>query len=206
MKGYFRVMTEYQEILDFWFNDINDHPEKLPQHSTLWWAKKSEIDHYIIEHFSDYYQQAIQNQCQHWLTSAKGRLALIILLDQFSRNMYRNDARAYAQDSQALAIATDSINQEQDKQLQPLERAFLYMPLEHAEDLVLQNRCVTLFEKLSNDAPSNIKNYLTNMLDFAKKHRDVIQQFGRFPHRNKMLKRQSSAEEELFLLQPGSSF
>lgn len=201
-----KIMTEYQPILDYWFNDVNENVEKLEERNALWWAKNPETDQHILQHFSNLHQQAVQQQYQHWTRTPKGRLAAVILLDQFSRNMFRNDARAFAQDSQALNIALEGIERGEDQQLEPLERAFLYMPLEHAEDLSLQNRCIDLFEKLSNEAPHNLKDYLLFMLDYAKKHQKIIKQFGRFPHRNSILSRQSTEEEIEFLKQPDSSF
>ena len=155
-------------------------------------------------------QALVRGEYSDWLQTASGRLAAIIVLDQFSRNIYRDTPQAFAQDSQALAWCLEGIDKQQDMQLEPVERLFFYLPLEHAEDMEMQDLSCRKFSDLLDH---NI-NYQVTPSDgtyegfyrFAERHRDVIQKFGRFPHRNKILGRTSSEQEEVYLNTPGSGF
>jgi uncharacterized protein (DUF924 family) len=177
----------YQTILDFWF-DENTQP--------LWFAKSDEFDQNIEKNFKAIHQQASQSELWHWRNSAKGRLAEIIVLDQFSRNLYRDSAQAFAQDALALALAQEAIRLGLDQQLEPDYRKFLYMPFMHSESKIIHEEALKLFEALGN--PVN--------LEFEIKHKVIIDRFGRYPHRNAILGRDSTAEEIEFLKQPNSSF
>jgi len=139
---------------------------------------------------------ASQAELWSWRSNAEGRLAEIIVLDQFSRNLYRDSPRAFAQDALALALAQEAISLKLDQQLSPEQRSFLYMPFMHSESQIIHEFALKLFQRLGN--PEN--------LDFEKKHKIIIERFGRYPHRNQILGRQSSAEELEFLTQPNSSF
>ena len=177
----------YQEIMDFWFKDID--PAK-------WWKKDDDFDALLIERFSDIHARASRCELYKWRSQPEGRLAEVIILDQFSRNMFRNSALAFANDSMALALAQEAIACEADLALTPGQRAFLYMPFMHSESLQIHEVAVELFAK--NGIKSN--------LEFEYKHKQIIERFGRYPHRNGILGRQSTAEEIEFLSQPGSSF
>jgi uncharacterized protein (DUF924 family) len=142
----------------------------------------------------------------HWASNARDRLALILLTDQFPRTIYRGLAKAFAFDSQALALSRDGIDAGFDLSLRPLERVFFYMPLEHSESLADQDRSFSLFRQLVEQVGPDHKPTFQEYLDFAVRHRDIINRFGRFPHRNEVLARTSTAEELMFLQQPGASF
>lgn len=177
----------YQEILDFWFN---------PEHQSLWFSKSDTFDQKIRQNFSKVHAQAVQAELWSWHKTADGRLAEIIVLDQFSRNLYRDQPLAFAQDGLALALAQEAISLNLDAQLNPEQRSFLYMPFMHSESKMMHEFALKLFQRLGN--PVN--------LDYEKRHKKIIERFGRYPHRNKILGRESTPEELEFLDQPGSSF
>lgn len=188
-------LASSQEILDFWF--------EVPAgaYRKQWFRKNPEFDTQIKTQFMDIYWAMLVSPPEKWLKTAKSSLARIIVLDQFARNMFRGLPQSFAADPQALVTAAMAIEQGYGAQMLPVERFFLYLPFEHSENLTDQNRSVEYFEALVLDAPD-----LTHGLDYARRHRDVIAQFGRFPHRNKILGRQSTEAELEFLKQPGSGF
>ena len=186
-----------QDVLDFWFGAPGS-PE-YGQTRALWFTKRDDTDQAIRTRFGPWIDLALSGQLDGWADSPRGALALIVLLDQFTRNAFRDTARAFAGDAQALAVATALVEAGQDLSLTLLERQFAYLPFEHAESLPLQERAVTLFTQLAADG-------LGGPLDWAIKHRDVIARFGRFPHRNQQLGRASTPAEVAFLAQPGSRF
>jgi uncharacterized protein (DUF924 family) len=175
------------QIIQFWFNDIE--PAK-------WWVKDVEFDQLIKTKFSELHQAANQCELYAWRESAQGRLAEIIVLDQFSRNMYRDTPQSFASDSLALALAQEAIAVGADKALTAIERSFLYMPFMHSESLKIHQQAVELYR--ANGIQANF--------EFEIKHKDIIKKFGRYPHRNIILNRVSSDAEIEFLIQPGSSF
>jgi uncharacterized protein (DUF924 family) len=175
------------EIVAFWFETLK--PED-------WYRKNPAIDAAITERFSATYEALKMGVPPEWLAEPKGMLAAIIVLDQFPRNMFRDDPRAFATDRAALALAKRAIGEGTDMRLAPEQRAFIYMPFQHAETREDQARSVELFTALGD--PNN--------LDFARRHQAIIARFGRFPHRNSVLGRASTAEELAFLREPGSSF
>lgn len=200
------MTDQLNQILEFWFGTETDELTIIGQQSGLWWAKDANVDDHIKKKFGAIHQLAINDALPGWMQDARSHLALIILLDQFSRVIHRDSAAAFASDDKALAISLAGINNHDDLELRPLERVFYYMPLEHSEDIETQCQCVELFQRLVDDAPDRMKNEFKAYLRFAEKHRVIIERFGRFPHRNKVLNRNSSAEELEFLTQPGSSF
>jgi uncharacterized protein (DUF924 family) len=175
---------EAQQVVDFWFIALK--PEQ-------WWKRDEKIDADIVSRFSSLYEELSNEVPEAWLASPYGCLAAVIVLDQFPRNMFRDDARTFATDASALEISGQTISVGDDIKLDHLERAVLYMPYMHSEDGKAQERSIELFESLG---------YATQ-LDFAIKHKQIIDRFGRFPHRNKMLGRDSTPEEVEFLNQPG---
>ncbi len=177
----------YEDILNFWFNELT------PVH---WWKKDQSLDAEIKRRYSAIHSQAIRCELFDWRIAAKGRLAEIIILDQFSRNIFRDTPQAFTNDSLALALAQEALAVDADKALSPTERSFLYMPFMHSESAVIHQIAVTLFS-----APG-----MENNLDFELKHQAIITRFGRYPHRNKILGRESTEEEIEFLKQPGSGF
>ncbi len=177
----------YQDILDSWFS-----PETQPN----WFAKSDQFDQSLKEKFGDILEQASRAELWSWRKNADGRLAEIIVLDQFSRNIFRDTPRAFAQDSLALALAQEAISQDLDKQLSPEQRSFLYMPFMHSESKLIHEFALKLFQRLGN--PEN--------LEYEIKHKIIIDRFRRYPHRNQILGRESTEEELSFLTQPDSSF
>jgi uncharacterized protein (DUF924 family) len=184
------------DVLDFWFGA----PPLTPREA--WFRKDDAFDATIRTRFGAAVEAAIAGELPTpWHATTEGRLAQLLLLDQFTRNAHRGSARAFAGDARAQALALAMIERGEDRALAPVQRWFVYLPLEHAEDAALQDRSVALFEALAAEDPASAEN-----VDYAERHRVIIRRFGRFPHRNAALGRPSTAEETAFLLQPGSSF
>lgn len=195
-----------QRIHQFWFGEIQPDGTVAAAKQQHWWQKDAVFDEKIKNLFAADFEQALKGSYNQLALTPQGRLALIILLDQFSRNMFRNTARAFAQDNLALQLAIEGIQQKHDQKLQLIERVFVYLPFEHAEDNTMQQQSVELFETLYQQAPANQKAIYENFLNYAKAHQAVVERFGRFPHRNVILGRVSTADELAFLQQPNSSF
>ncbi|QKY06650.1 DUF924 family protein [Janthinobacterium lividum] len=191
--------AQAQEVLDFWFLPP-DNPD-YGQSRMEWFRKDDGFDAQIRDRFGALIDAAIEGGLREWDTAPHGALARLIVLDQFTRNVYRGTPRAFAGDARALALALYLTEQGLDQQLPPMLRAFAYLPFEHAEDLAMQARAVELFQLLSQAQPG-----FDGMLDYAERHQEVIARFGRFPHRNAILGRASTPQELEFLRQPGSSF
>lgn len=175
-------------IVDFWF---------APGMEKRWFATDAALDGELAERFGSDLTEAAGGALDHWVDSADGALALVILLDQVPRNVFRGKYQAFAFDSHALAIAEAALLRGHDRALDPIRRRFLYLPFEHSESLADQRHCVRLFEQAGDDAEG---------LDYARRHLAVIERFGRFPHRNEALERETTPEEEEFLKQPDSRF
>ena len=191
-------MLKVTAILAFWFGSPQDSDYGKPR--KVWFQKNSEFDEQIRSHFLADYELAAQGKLNHWKASSESCLALILLLDQFPRNLFRGETKAFATDTQALELAKYAVSQGFDRQLLPVQRWFIYLPFEHSENLADQEKSVELTHKLSDDPDSK------SSIDYAIRHREVIKKFGRFPHRNSILRRESTPEEQEFLKQPGSSF
>lgn len=174
-------------VLDFWFE------EHTPEY---WYKKDPEFDGKIIREFSDIHKKAAENGLLEWRKSSEGRLAEIILLDQFSRNMFRDTPKAFAYDDLALKLAKEAVDNGADNDFGPQKVAFLYMPYMHSEDLDDHEEAVKLFSREG----------LEGNLKYEYKHKEIIEKFGRYPHRNEILGRESTPEEIEFLKQDGSSF
>ena len=179
--------TTPDDVLNFWFSE---------RVKPLWFKKSLEFDREIKQRFLDIYQLAKTGALADWRHSSKDILALIIVLDQFPRNMFRNTPQAFATDDRAVELTKYALNNNYQQKRSPEERAFLYMPLMHSENEQDQKKCVELFTKLGRK--DNLK--------FAIKHREIIDRFGRFPHRNEILGRESTDREKEFLTRSGSSF
>lgn len=193
-------------VLDFWFGGLESEAEVPTDRLRFWFGGDRETDRLVRERFAPLLAKAAAGACEHWRESSKGILALIVLFDQFPRNIYRGSDRAYAFDPQALELCLAGGEREIDLCLSIPERAFFYLPLEHAEDLVMQERSVRAFETLLQAAPEGMRPMCGRFLDYARRHREVIERFGRFPHRNAALGRPSTEREAIFLNEPGSSF
>ena len=193
--------SEIETICRFWFGDEADDSVVARQQAKLWWSKNPAIDNEIKQRFDPFTLAAERGELEHWAATAKGLLALILLTDQFPRNMYRATPRAFAFDAQARAYSRLGLQNGFYAQMRPNEQVFLHMPLVHSEVLADQQQAVALSRALAAQ-----KAEFEGTLGFAIRHHDIIARFGRFPHRNQILQRQSTAEELAFLQQPGSSF
>jgi uncharacterized protein (DUF924 family) len=191
-------MSQANQILDFWFGKPDEADYGKPR--KVWFTKNPEFDQEVRSRFLINYQQAAAGHLDDWKASPLGCLALIILLDQFPRNMFRGQPQTFATDPQALAYAQHTVAQGFDKELLPIQRCFVYLPFEHSENLAHQRQAIELFSTLK-DYPE-----CASGVDYAHRHLKVIERFGRFPHRNEILGRETTPEEAEFLKQPGSSF
>jgi uncharacterized protein (DUF924 family) len=187
------------QVLTFWFGDdpLRDWPE--PHRGDLWFKGGAEVDAHIRTQFGPLVDEAMAGGLRDWEATPMARLALILLLDQFSRNVYRGQARAFAGDARAQALTQHTLDAGEDNTLPRAGRLFVYMPLMHAETLAQQDACVACFERLLAGAPEALKDILADNLRYAVLHRDIVARFGRFPHRNAVLGRESTAAEIEFL-------
>ena len=199
-------MATIEQVLIHWFGDLRTLKDYPANHAKMWFTKSDQTDQDLRRMFAEDVELASRGRPREWQESPRGMLALILLLDQFSRNIWRGQARAFAQDSLALSYCKKGLSLKWDRELAHIQRVFFYLPLEHAESLADQDRCVGLFEKLLSEVPKAQEPHYRSFLAYAEKHREVIARFGRFPHRNAILKRSSTAEEMAFLAIPGSSF
>lgn len=185
-------------VLDFWFGAP---PEGVtPERRKLWFGKSADTDALIRERFGNLHGQARSGDLTHWRAKARSCLAYVIVTDQFPRNLFRGTPDAFATDALALSAARSAIEAGFDRSLTPVERAFLYLPFEHSEDLADQDRAVALFDALRQEPG------MDGFHDYAVAHRRIVARFGRFPHRNEILGRASTPEERAFLKEPGSRF
>ena len=199
-------MAEHDDVLGYWFGDLSADGRADAPHAQRWWKKDPDVDAEVRERFGALHEAIAGGRHEAWLAGARGALAYVIVLDQFSRNMFRDTSRMFAHDAQALRAALSGIDRGFDRQLAFDERGFLYMPLMHSEELPLQNRCVALFEAFRDELGGTRREQAAGSVDYARRHRDIVARFGRFPHRNGILGRTSTAEELEFLTQPGSGF
>ena len=190
--------TSPQNVIDYWLGDAETDPSAARDRSKLWYGASTEIDNQIRHDFGDALILAERRELQPWLESPSGQLALVILLDQFSRNLYRGSKDAWKNDSLALDIATNCVDNNDHLALSYFGRVFLYHPFSHAESIAAQEKAVFLFDELYNEAPSEWQPALKGFTG-ASSHGDIIHRFGRFPHRNETLGRQSTPEEDEYL-------
>ncbi len=200
-------MQPWQPLLDLWFGDEADDALRATRQAPLWWGKNSETDALLASRFGELARAAAEGSLAHWADAPSGRLALILLLDQLPRNIHRGTPAAFAQDPLARDLCLKGLSIGADQSLSPLARVFFYLPLEHAESREQQARSVALFEALAAEqAGTPAQATFAGFADFARRHRVIIERFGRFPHRNDILGRTSTPEEVEFLQQPGSGF
>ncbi|NGZ83473.1 DUF924 family protein [Duganella aceris] len=198
-----------QAVFDFWFQPSPGQAADAPR--IEWFKKDAAFDRLIAERFGAEIELALEGGLDRWdAEGPQAALARILLLDQFTRNVYRGTPLSFAGDRLALQSALDMLDVEDDLTLPPLQRAFVYMPFEHAEDIGMQEQAVALFTRMADaesaTASAATAKSIASSLDYSKRHREVIQRFGRFPHRNAILGRTSTPEEIEFLKQPGSGF
>ena len=195
-----------ERVLAFWFGAPGSATEIAGRQRKLWFGKSPANDQAVIERFAATLTAATAGRLDHWARTPRGRLALVIVLDQFPHHIHRDRPQAFATDPQSLALSLAALESGEDRELAPIERVFLYLPLEHAESLDLQERSVSRYEQLAHEAAADERALFDGFLDYARKHRDVVARFGRFPHRNEILERPSTPDELEFLKQPGSRF
>lgn len=194
------------ELLQFWFGDDPDDAAVAAAKAELWWGHRQETDEALQAKFGAATSAAAADLLDHWAGSPRGRLALILLLDQLPRAIHRGSPEAFAQDSKARKVAEQGLESGADRLLRPIERLFVYLPFEHSEDLADQDRSVQLYQDLAESVPEGHRETFAGFVDYAVKHHEIIARFGRFPHRNVILGRESTPEEKAFLEQPSSSF
>jgi len=193
-------MNSASEVLEFWFGRGPWDAARLAERSIFWFggddaAAVAARDARIREQLEPMLELAARGEFASWAASPRRRLALIILFDQVPRNAYRGTAAAFAFDREALALAVEGLQLAADAALDPVERLFFYLPLEHAESLEAQETCVGALERLAAEAPENLREFCTGCVAYARQHRDIVAKFGRFPHRNAVLSRESTAAE-----------
>ncbi len=197
---------EFETILRYWFGEDDTDAGILTARGELWFRKDPTVDAEIRARFAAWVERAARGELERWGDTSRGRLALIVLLDQFTRNIHRDGADAFAQDHRALAHSLEGQSRGQDRELKLTQRVFFYMPMEHAESLPVQDESVRRFEALRAEAGAPLAEPFDGFLDYAYRHRDVILRFDRFPHRNALLGRENTPAEEEYLAQPGAGF
>ena len=194
------MRDKIDEVLQFWFGDlVGGFP--VTDRNRLWWQGGAEVDREIDFLFGSRVNAALRGELDDWKETPRGRLALVILLDQFTRNIYRGMVEAFQGDHFARKIVLDSLDRKHDEALEFSERIFFYMPLEHTESLDAQDLCISRLESLLLEVPLIDRHRVNSVIDYASQHRDMIIRFGRFPHRNHVLGRESTPEELAFLNQ-----
>ncbi len=188
-----------EAVLGFWFKEAELSAPQIDRRMDIWFGEDPVFDHEIKKEFADDVEAASEGGLDHWSHEPRGRLALILLLDQFRRNIYRNTANAFAKDRAALKLCVEGAMAKKDRGLSAIERVFFYMPLQHAESRKVQAKSVELYNKLAEAVSPTHRETFRTIAHFAELHRDIIEQFGRFPHRNKLLGRKNTPEEDEYL-------
>ncbi|MGH8433762.1 MAG: DUF924 family protein [Pseudomonas sp.] len=200
------MRTPWQPLLDWWFGSAVTAAEVAAARAGLWFGKQDSQDNQARERFSEQVELALSGDLADWMVEPEGWLALVLLLDQLPRMISRDTPRAFAGDRRAQQLVREGLAQGRAAALTPIQRVFIYLVLEHAEDLPSQVEAVARFAALRADAHAAEDQLFADYLDYAERHRRVIARFGRFPHRNSILGRVSTAEEVSFLQEPGSRF
>ena len=196
------------QVLEYWLGAEQPTNATALERKQLWFTKDEAVDEEIRHRFGAVMQEALAGRLEHEVSTPLGRLAVIIVLDQFMRNAHRGTPKSFAGDPLALRLALDGVahGHDTDESIPPVARIFFYLPLEHAEDLAMQNHSVVAFEELAQEASPDLRGFFASTADYALRHREVIERFGRFPHRNPILGRTNTPEESIYLAQPGAGF
>jgi len=200
------VQAPWQDLLHWWFGQGTSATEIAAEKQRLWFGYRPQQDAEARERFGALVERALNGDLQDWAELPEGWLALVLLLDQLPRMIHRDTPRAFAGDERAQQLVRDGLAHGGDMLLSPIQRVFIYLVLEHAENLAVQDLAVAHFTALRDIAAEHEQALFRDFLDYAERHREVISRFGRFPHRNAILGRDSSDAEQSFLQQPGSSF
>ena len=188
-----------EAILSFWFKEQALSAPQIDRRMEIWFNKDEVFDHEIEKEFANDVEAACAGKLEHWAVDPHGRLALIILIDQFRRNIHRNTADAFSKDRLALKLCVEGAMEKKDKGLTPIQRVFFYMPLQHAESPKVQAKSAELYNRLAESVSATERETFLTIAQFAELHRDIVDRFGRFPHRNKLLDRENTAEEAEYL-------
>ena len=200
------MQAPWQDLLHWWFGQGTSASEIAAEKQRLWFGYRAEQDDEARQRFGALVEQALNGELQDWAELPEGWLALVLLLDQLPRMIHRNTPKAFAGDERAQQLVRDGLAHGGDMLLAPIQRVFIYLVLEHAENLATQDMAVAQFTALRDIADESEQPLFVGFLDYAERHREVVSRFGRFPYRNATLGREASDAERLFLEQPGSSF
>jgi uncharacterized protein (DUF924 family) len=192
-------VARIEKILSFWFREQELSAPQIDRRMDIWFGEDPVFDHDIEKEFANDIEKASEGKLDHWADEPHGRLALIILIDQFRRNIYRGTLKAFSHDKVALKLCVEGAVEKKDKGLTPIQRVFFYMPLQHAESRKVQAKSVKLYEKLAESVSPTLQETFLTVAQFAELHKDIIDQFGRFPHRNVLLGRENTPEEDEYL-------
>jgi uncharacterized protein (DUF924 family) len=195
-----------EDVLDYWFGALDPSGCADAEHTKRWWSKDPQLDEAIRARFGLLHAAALSGNLTSWRDTPRGTLAYVVVLDQFSRNMYRDKPDMFGGDALALTAAQSGIDRGLDRTLRLDERSAFYMPLMHSEQISLQERCVQLYRDFADEVSGSARANLLNRVGYAERHRDIVRKFGRFPHRNAQLGRMSTPAEIEFLKGAGSSF
>jgi uncharacterized protein (DUF924 family) len=186
-------------VLAFWFKEHELSAPQIDRRMDIWFGADPAFDHEIKQAFAADVEKASEGKLAHWADEPRGRLALILLLDQFRRNIYRGTAKAFAKDKAALKLCVEGAMQKKDRGLTPIQRVFFYMPLQHAESRKVQAKSVELYGRLAEAVSPTLRETFLTIAQFAELHHDIIERYGRFPHRNAVLGRDNTPEEDEYL-------
>ncbi|WP_350023514.1 DUF924 family protein [Pseudomonas protegens] len=200
------MSAPWQPLLDWWFGSAERPAEIVAAKGRLWFGKRDSQDLEARQRFAGLVEQALAGGLTEWAQSPQGWLAMVLLLDQLPRMIYRDTPKAFAGDLRAQALVAQGIAADFDRRLPAIQRCFIYLVFEHCENLAVQNESVSRFTALHDEQPVDERAVFADNLDYAERHQKVIARFGRFPHRNAILDRESTAEELAFLREPGSRF
>ncbi|AIS15458.1 transmembrane protein [Pseudomonas chlororaphis subsp. aurantiaca] len=200
------MAAPWQPLLDWWFGSAEKPADIVAEKGKLWFGKRDSQDLEARERFGDLVEQALAGGLTEWAQRPQGWLALVLLLDQLPRMLYRETPKSFAGDLRAQALVAQGIAADFDRQLPAMQRSFIYLVFEHCENLAVQNEAISRFVALHDEQPPEDRPVFADQLDYAERHQKIIARFGRFPHRNRILGRESTPEELAFLREPGSSF
>ncbi len=195
-----------QAILKFWFKEQQLSAPQIDGRMDVWFGEDAVFDEEVTRNFSQDVEDASEGRLDHWASDQRGRLALILLLDQFRRNIYRSKAEAFKKDKAALKLCVEGAMEKKDQGLSPIERVFFYMPLQHAESRKVQEKSCEIYNKLADAVSPTYKETFETVAQFAELHADIVGQYGRFPHRNAILGRENTPEEDLYLAGDAPTF
>lgn len=195
-----------EAILTFWFQEHELSAPQIDGRMDTWFGEDPLFDEQIAHQFAGDVEKASAGELDHWAAEPRGRLALILLIDQFRRNIYRNRPEAFEKDKVALKLCVEGAMEKKDKGLSPIERVFFYMPLQHAESRKVQQKSCEIYNKLAEAVSPTYRETFETVAQFAELHADIVQQYGRFPHRNRILNRKNTPEEDQYLAGDAPTF